>query len=309
MSNPHKNARTCVYSREQIVVRHARGEAVCDIAAAFGICVRTVYKWLSRHKAHAAEGLHNRSSRPLSHGRAFTAAHENLIARLRAFRLTALDIAGALSMARSTVAHVLKRMGLNRRDRLQAPEPVRRYERQKPGDLIHIDIKKLGRFAQTGHRITGHHMRKRSRHLGYDYVHVAIDDHSRLAYVEVLADEKGDTCARFLTRATVWFDRLGVTVRRVMTDNGVGYRANVFRMAAMALGQRHLRTKPYTPKTNGKAERFIKTLQEEWAYPIAFTSSDQRNQWLPKWLNIYNCERKHAGINMKTPISRLNKSD
>jgi transposase InsO family protein len=305
MSNPHKNARTCVYSREQIVARHVRGETICDIAAAFGICVRTVHKWLSRHREHGLEGLHNRSSRPFSNALAFTAACEDLIARLRTFRLTALDIAGALSMARSTVAHVLKRMGLNRRDRLNPPEPVRRYERERPGDLIHIDIKKLGRFAQTGHRITGHHKRKRSRHLGYDYVHVAIDDHSRLAYVEVLADEKGETCARFLARATQWFDHLGVTVRRVMSDNGVGYRAHVFRDAARALGQRHIRTRPYTPKTNGKAERFIKTLQEEWAYAIAFTSSQERNDWLPRWLHIYNCERPHGGINMKTPISRL----
>lgn len=306
MSNPHKNARTCVYSREQIVIRHSRGEKISHIAAAFGICIRTVHKWLARHRLQGLAGLNNLSSRPHSNGLAFTAACEELIARLRTFRLTALDIAGALSMARSTVAHTLKRMGLNRRDRLNPPEPVRRYERQRPGDLIHIDIKKLGRFAQTGHRITGHHKRKRSRHLGYDYVHVAIDDHSRLAYVEVLPDETGKTCAHFLARATQWFDRLGITVRRVMSDNGVGYRAHVFRDAARALGQRHIRTRPYTPKTNGKAERFIKTLQEEWAYAVAFTSSQERNEWLPKWLQIYNCERAHAGINMKTPISRLN---
>ena len=305
MSNPHKNARTCVYSREQIVARHGKGEAICDIACAFGISLRTVHKWLSRYRKHGREGLHNRSSRPFSNALAFTAACEALIARLRTFRLTALDIAGALTMARSTVAHVLKRMGLNRRDRLNPPEPVRRYERQRPGDLIHLDIKKLGRFAQVGHRITGHHKRKRSRHLGYDYVHVAIDDHSRAAYVEVLADEKGETCARFLARATQWFSQQCVTVRRVMTDNGVGYRAHIFRDAARALGQRHIRTRPYTPQTNGKAERFIKTLQEEWAYAVAFKSSRERNDWLPKWLQIYNCERSHGGINFKTPNSRL----
>jgi transposase len=195
MNNPHKNARTCVYSREQIILRHRRGEKICDIAAAFGICVRTVHKWLSRYRKQGLEGLHNRSSRPHSNGFAFTVAREELIARLRTFRLTALDIAGALSMARLTVAHVLKRMGLDRRDRLNPPEPVRRYERQRPGDLIHIDIKKLGRFAQTGHRITGHHKRTRSRHLGYDYVHVAIDDHSRVAYVEVMgASREGLRC-------------------------------------------------------------------------------------------------------------------
>lgn len=305
MNNPHKNARTCLYSREQIVLRHRDGESAEVIAAAFGISVRTVYKWLARQRMYGDEGLQDRSSRPHANPRAFTAAFDEIIARLRTFRLTALDIAGALGLARSTIAHVLKRMGLNRRDRLNPPEPARRYERDHPGDLIHLDIKKLGRFAQMGHRITGHHRRTRSRHLGYDYVHVAIDDHSRVAYVEVLPDEKGDTCARFLARATQWFGRLGVTVRRVMTDNGVGYISHAFRDAAIALGQRHIRTRPYTPKTNGKAERFIKTLQEEWAYGPPFKTSDERNQWLPKWLNIYNCERQHGGIQMKTPISRL----
>jgi transposase InsO family protein len=308
MNNPHKNARTCLYSREQFAVRRARGEPCDVIAAAFGVSVRTVGKWLARHAQGA--GLSNRSSRPHSNPRAFSAGFEDVIARLRTFRLTALDIAGALGLARSTVAHVLVRhvlvrLGLNRCDRLRPPEPVQRYERARPGDLIHIDIKKLGRFAQTGHRITGHHRRKRSRHLGHDYVHVAIDDHSRLAYAEVLPDEKGLTCARFLARATCWFGQLGVTVRRVMSDNGVGYRAMVFRDAAQALGQRHIRTRPYTPKTNGKAERFIKTLQEQWAYAIPFQSSQQRTNRLPKWLNIYNCERPHGGIAFKPPISRL----
>ncbi len=303
MNNPHHNARTCVYSREQIVLRRASGEKIVAIAAAFGISVRTVHKWLKRHALGG--GLANRSSRPGSNSRAFSAGFEVLIARLRTFRLTALDIAGALGLARSTVARVLVRLGLNRRDRLNPPEPVKRYERARPGDLIHLDIKKLGRFAQTGHRITGHHRRKRSRHLGYDYIHVAIDDHSRAAYVEVLADEKGDTCARFLARATQWFSKQQVTVRRVMTDNGVGYVSHAFRDAARALGQRHIRTKPYTPKTNGKAERFIKTLQEEWAYAVPFQSSQERNNWLPKWLEIYNCERPHGGIAFKTPNSRL----
>lgn len=305
MNNPHQNARTCLYSREQIVERHRQGQSAYEIAEAFGISARTVYKWLKRYSQDGSAGLMNRSSRPSSNPRAFSAAFDDIIARLRTFRLTALDIAGALGLARSTVSHVLKRMGLNRRDRLNSPEPVRRYERDRPGDLIHLDIKKLGRFAQIGHRITGHHRRKRSRHLGYDYVHVAIDDHSRVAYVEVLPDEKGDTCARFLARATQWFSVKGVTVRRVMTDNGVGYISHTFRDTAIALGQRHIRTKPYTPKTNGKAERFIKTLQEEWAYGRAYNSSQQRNKWLPEWLQIYNCQRNHGGINFKTPISRL----
>lgn len=195
--------------------------------------------------------------------------------------------------------------GPNRLDRLTSPEPVRRYEREHPGDLIHLDIKKLGSFLKPGHRVTGWVGRQRSKGLGYDYVHVAIDDHSRVAYGEVLEDEKGKTCARFLERATQWFGSKGVKVDRVMTDNGVGYISHVFRDTPIALGQRHIRTKPHTPKTNGKAERFIKTLQEEWAYGMPFKSHHSQNAWLPRWLHIYNCERLHGGINMKTPISRL----
>ncbi len=210
-----------------------------------------------------------------------------------------------LDLPRSTVSLALKRLGLNHLSRLTPPEPIRRYERKRLSDLIHLDIKKLGRLRKPGNRVTGWQNRQRSRGLGYDYIHVAIDDHSSVAYVEVLDNETGDTCARFLARATQWFAKHGVTVRRVMTDNGVGYVSHAFRDAAQALGQRHIRTRPYTSKTNGKAERLIKTLQEEWAYGHYFQSYHTRNQWLPTWLNIYNCERKHAGINYKTPISRL----
>jgi len=305
MNNPHKNARTCLYSREQIVCRRQEGQSVSEIAEAFGISIRTVYKWLKRHAQEGLAGLTNRSSTPGHHTHAYTRGWDHVIAKLRRLRLTALEIAEALEFPRSTVAHALKRLGLNRLNRLCPPEPVRRYERKRPGELIHLDIKKLGRFAKIGHRITGHHRRTRSRGLGYDYVHVAIDDHSRIAYVEVLEDEKGDTCARFLARATCWFASKGVCVHRVMTDNGVGYVSHHFRDACQALGQRHIRTRPYTPKTNGKAERFIKTLQEEWAYAMPYTSSIRRNANLDRWLNIYNCERPHGGINMQPPISRL----
>lgn len=229
-----------------------------------------------------------------------------LIVKMRHYRMTALEIGEALDQPRSTVALALKRWRLNRLNKLTPPEPVRRYERKRPGDLIHLDIKKPGRFNKPGHRVTGWQRCKRSRGLGYDYVHVAIDDHSRVAYVEVLIGEKGDNCTRFLAGATQWFAAKGLIVRRVMTDNGVSYISHAFRDAAAALGQRHIRSKPYTPKTNGKAERFIKTLQEEWAYGRPFSSRHQRNNWLPTWLRIYNCERNHGGINMKTPIIRLN---
>lgn len=306
MNNPHKNARTCLYSRDQIVLRYKRGEKATDIAAAFGISVRTVYKWLQRFHQEGSRGLVNRPSTPGHSPHAYVLGWKALIIKLRQYRMTALEIAQTLDLPRSTVSYALKQLSLNRLNRLTPPEPVRRYERKRPGDLIHLDIKKLGRFNKPGHRVTGWLGRQRSRGLGYDYVHVAIDDHSRVAYVEVLDNETGDTCARFLARATLWFAAKGVTVRRVMTDNGVGYISHAFRDAAQALGQRHIRTRPYTPKTNGKAERFIKTVQEEWAYGRPFSSHHQRNAWLPTWLEIYNCQRKHAGINMKTPISRLN---
>jgi transposase InsO family protein len=305
MNNPHKNARTCVYSREQIVVRYDNGQSAAEIARSFGISVRTVFKWLQRFRNEGATGLTDRSSRPHHNAHAYVDGWKEMIVKLRGFRMTALEIAGTLKLPRSTISLALVRYGLNRLDRLTPPEPVRRYEREHPGDLIHLDIKKLGRFLKPGHRVTGWVGRQRSKGLGYDYVHVAIDDHSRVAYVEVLEDEKGETCARFLERATQWFGSKGVKVNRVMTDNGVGYISHVFRDTAIALGQRHIRTKPYTPKTNGKAERFIKTLQEEWAYGMPFKSHHSRNAWLPKWLHIYNCERPHGGINMKTPISRL----
>lgn len=305
MNNPHKNARTCLYSREQIVSRSQSGQSAVEIASAFGISVRTVYKWLKRYAREGVAGLSNRASTPLRNPNAYVMGWRQLIRKLRMLRMTALEIAGTLNLPRSTVSLALKRLGLNHLSRLTPPEPIRRYERKRPGDLIHLDIKKLGRFTKPGHRVTGWQNRQRSRGLGYDYVHVAIDDHSRVAYVEVLEDEKGDTCARFLARATQWFSSKGVTVRRVMTDNGVGYVSHKFHDAVRALGQRHIRTKPYTPKTNGKAERFIKTLQEEWAYGQYFQSHHSRNAWLPKWINIYNCERNHAGINYQTPISRL----
>lgn len=305
MNNPHKNARTCFYSREQIVLRHQNGEAAATIAAAFGISVRTVHKWLRRYREEGPQGLVHRSSAPRTCAQAYMGGWRDLICSLRQLRLTALEISGLLKFPRSTVAHALKQWGLNRLNRLTPPEPVRRYERARPGDLIHLDIKKLGRFNKVGHRITGHHRRQRSRGLGYDYVHVAIDDHSRVAYVEVLPDERGYTCAMFLVRATRWFAARGITVERVMTDNGVGYRSNLFAATTQQLGARHIRTRPYTPQTNGKAERFIKTLQEEWAYGVPYKSSEQRNAALQRWLHIYNCQRLHGGINFKTPISRL----
>ncbi len=306
MNNPHQNARTCFYSRDEIVQRYENGEKVGDIAAAFGISVRTVYKWLKRFREHGRSGLVARSSAPGTCSNAYLAGWQELVTHLHHLRLTADEIARLLKFPRSTVAYALKAWGLNRLSRLTPPEPVRPYEHESPGDLLHLDIKKLGRFNKIGHRVTGHHRRKRSRGVGYDYVHVVIDDHSRVAYVEVLPDERGYTCAMFQVRATTWFASKGVTIKRVMTNNGVGYRSNLLATTLQQLGARHVRTKPYTPQTNGKAGRFIKTLQEEWAYGVPYKTSEQRNAALPRWLDIYNCQRPHGGINFKTPISRLN---
>ncbi len=305
MNNPHQNARTCLYSREQIVERYQNGEKAPAIAAAFGISVRTVYKWLKRFRDMGPSGLIARSSAPGTCSNAYMAGWRDLITRLRHLRLTADEISRLLNFPRSTVAHALKSWGLGRLARLTPPDPVRRYERDAPGELIHLDIKKLGRFNKVGHRITGFPKRQRSRGLGNDYVHVAIDDYSRVSYVEVLPDERGYMWSMFLIRAARWFAAKGVTIERVMTDNGVGYRSNLFATTLLQIGARHIRTKPYTPQTNGKAERFIKTLQEEWAYAVPYKSSDSRNKALHRWLEIYNCQRKHGGIKFKTPISRL----
>lgn len=306
MNNPHQNAKTNAHSRALIVERYIKlGQKAGEIAAALGISERTVYKWVKRYREEGAAGLSNRPSKPRFHPQAYVEKWYSLIAKLRSFRLPAWQIAQMLELPCSTVSHALKKLGLNRADRLCPPVPVIRYERKRPGDLIHLDIKKLRRFDRPGHKVLGRGCNPRTMKAGYDCVHVAIDDHSRVAYVEILPNEKGQTCADFLARATVFFAKKGITIRRTMTDNGCGYKSHLFAGAIKALGQRHLRTKPYTPQTNGKAERLIKTLQIEWAYVRTYQSSNQRNKCLPLWLKYYNHERQHAGIKMKTPISRL----
>lgn len=228
--------------------------------------------------------------------------------------MTAAQISTALGMALSTVSAVLKRVGLGKRSRLEPPEPPNRYERRRPGELIHIDIKKLGRILKPGHRVTGdRHGQSRYRSgrgkrvgaAGWEFVHVAIDDHSRLAYAEVLTDEKGPTAVAFLRRAIEFFASHGVSVQRVMTDNGSPYVSNVHAAACRELQLRHLRTRPYRPRTNGKAERFIQTLQREWAYGRIFQTSAERTAALEPWLNHYNFKRPHGAISHKPPGSRL----
>ncbi len=275
-------------------------------AEAAGVSPRTVYKWLSRFEDEGLAGLGDRSSRPRRSPTSVPRSWQELVLTLRQSRMTGALIAKSLRLPRSTVARVLKRHGLERLKLLDPPVPVVRYEKQRPGELIHLDVKKLGRFQGIGHRITGLHANvHRSRGSGWEFVHVCIDDFSRLAYVEILEDEKGPTTVGFLKRALAWLAGHGVKVQRVMTDNGTNYRSNVFKAALARLRLGHSRTKPYTPRTNGKAERFIQTMLREWAYARPYASSARRRVVLAPWLRKYNERRPHGGIGGAPPITRL----
>ena len=258
----HKNARTTPWSRALIAQRVHAGETVAAVARAFSICDRTARKWVARA---AAGELADRSCRPQRSPRAISAALMVEIQRLRHLGWTGAQIAEVVKVSRATVARTLSQLGLARLEALTARPPRVRYEWPRPGQLLHLDIKKLGRIGHVGHRITGDR-HGQARGIGWEFAHVCIDDCSRVAYAEVLSDEKGLTVAAFLRRAVRWFDRRGVRVERVLTDNGTGYRSRIFRAAAQALCLAHRRTRPYTPRTNGKAERFIRTVLREWAY-------------------------------------------
>jgi len=227
-----------------------------------------------------------------------------MIAQLRGHRMTGARIAQSLGLPRSTVARHLKRLGLGRLRALEPPEPPRRYERQRPGEILHVDVKKLGKIGLIGHRITGDKSR-RARGVGWEFVHVAVDDASRLAYAEVLPHERKESALGFLLRAVAWFRSQGVRIERLMTDNGSAFRSRLFARACQRLGLRHIRTRPYTPRTNGKAERFIQTLLREWAYAQPFPNSRRRTAALKPWLRHYNYDRPHASLGAKPPISRL----
>jgi len=283
-----------------------QGWTVDEAAAAAGLSRRSTFKWLRRYREQGEAGLDDRSSRPRRMPRATPVEWQQQILELRQTRMTGARIAAQLQRPRSTVALILKRAGLARLKSPPPVEPVRRYQRERPGELVHLDVKKLGRIAGLiGHRITGDHSRK-CRGAGWEYVHVAIDDASRLAYVEVLRDERGTTSVGFLRRALAWFQRLGVRVERIMTDNGSGYVSRRFAAACAALQARHLRTRPYRPCTNGKAERFIQTLLREWAYARPYRSSTLRSRALRPWLRYYNRERPHGGLGSQSPFSKLN---
>jgi transposase InsO family protein len=282
------------------------GLSQADTAYQFNTTPKTVAKWVKRFREEGVEGLRDRSSRPLSLPSQTPPTTCTAIEALRRQRHTAKQIAAEVDVSPATVSRVLRRLGLNRVRDLEPAEPERRYERENPGEIIHIDIKKLGRFERVGHRITGDRSGpNKSRGAGWDFVHVGIDDHSRVAFSEIKPDETADSAVPFLKAAVAYYKSLGVTVTRVMTDNGSCYQAHAFRDACRDLGIKHLRTKPYTPRTNGKAERFIQTALREWAYAQAYPTSDRRALELPVWLHQYNWHRPHGGIKSQTPISRL----
>ena len=304
--NIHKNARLTRHGRERIVRLAESGQTPKAIATAVGVCPRTVRKWLERYAQEGPGGLLDRSSRPHRLRRPIPAASVGQIAELRRQRWTGKQIAKTVGVSPATVSRVLGRLGLNKLSALEPAAPIIRYERKAPGEMIHLDIKKLGRFDRVGHRITGDRTgQSNSRGIGWEFVHVCIDDASRLAFSQIMSDEKKQSAVAFLKAAVRYYNSLGITVARVMTDNGSCYKAFDFREACRDLGLKHIRTKPYTPKTNGKAERFIQTALREWAYAQAYPTSQHRAAELPRWLHRYNWHRPHGSLNAKPPISRL----
>jgi transposase InsO family protein len=306
--NIHKNARTTPHSRARIAGRVAAGERPAAIARDVGVSARTVKKWAAR----AGEGelaLEDRSCRPHHSPRAISTGLMVEIERLRrAWRWTGAQIAESVGVSRATAARTLHQLGMARLGPVAAGGPGRRYEWAQPGQLVHLDIKKLGRFSEVGHRVTGDR-RRRTLGIGWEFVHVCIDDCSRVAYVEVLPDERSVTVVGFLRRALSWFRRRGVLVERILTDNGSAYRSRLLAAVCRArrLGQRF--TRPYTPRTNGKAERFIQTLLREWAYRVPYATSAHRTAALPRWLHYYNWHRRHSALRGQPPISRVVSSD
>ena len=312
----HANHRTCPSSRRLICVRVLEeGWSLSRAAEAAGCSERTAAKWLKRYREGDHELL-DRSSRPWCSPARLSAERVRAIEALRRLRMTAAEIAEILSLPLSTVSLWLKRLRLGKRSRLDPPEPPNRYERRHPGELVHVDIKRLGRISArgAGHRVLGHRASQYARTIGgrklrftgHEFVHVMIDDHSRLAYAEVLNDLSARCAVAFLQRAVTWFAERGVRVKAVMTDNGACYIAHAYRSALAQLGLRQLRIKPGRPRTNGKAERFIQTLLNEWAYARIYGSSAERTAALPAFLKRYNFTRPHGSLGHQAPASRLN---
>lgn len=303
--NNHKNARLTVYGRLLLVRRIIEdGLRPAEAAQAMGVSPRTAYKWLQRYLEEGEVGLINRSSRPRRCPHATGKKLARRVIKLRRQRQTYRQIALAVGVSQSTVARILTRAGLNRLSHLEPAKPDNRYEHEAPGDLLHLDIKKLGRFRQPGHRVTGSRQQGKSYGAGWEYVHIAIDDHSRIAFGSIHPDEKASSACEALIKAVRYYRGLGIRFKRVLTDNGSPYKSKAFRRLCRRLGLVHKRTRPYTPRTNGKAERFIQTALREWAYARSYSNSEQRARHLLPWLHQYNWHRPHASLDYQPPISR-----
>jgi len=305
--NVHKNARLTPKGREAMVhAVVAQGLTRAEVARRFNTTIKTVSKWVRRYLEEGLDGLRDRSSRPHKSPCETPEATCDAVEALRRKRRTQDHIARDLGLSAATVSRILKRRGISLLSQLE-PKKIRpRYERETPGEIIHLDIKKLGRFNRIGHRITGDRQgHANTGKVGWEYVHVAIDDRSRVAYSDIFPDEKKASAIAHLHAAVAYYQSLGITVTRVMTDNGSCYKSHAFRDACVKLAIKHIRTKPYTPQTNGKAERFIQTTIREWAYAVEYENSEQRKADLPGWLHHYNWHRPHSAVNKKPPISRL----
>jgi len=301
----HKNARLTPKGRLELARSVVyEGASLVQVAERYRISTRTAAKWVTRFKDQGEAGLLDRSSRPHQLRAQTPARIVRRIEKLRRQRMTTARIASEVGVSRSTVSRVLAKAGLSRLSDLDPEEPVRRYERAQPGELLHIDTKKLGRIVRIGHRITGDR-RDHVRGVGWETVFIGVDDHTRVAFAQLAADETIDSAVAFLHAAVSYYARLGVSIRAVMTDNGPAFCSSAFAQALQQLGVRHLKTRPYTPKTNGKAERFIQSALREWAYGFVYRSSAQRSAMLGDWIHHYNWHRPHSSLGAKPPMSRL----
>jgi len=306
----HKNARLTFVRRREMVEALESGVAQAEVASRFGVSTNTVRKWWKRFQAEGIAGLYDRSSRPHRSPTQISQEEAEYVVALRQCGLLGEEIATIARRAASTVSKVLRAARLSRPGDLgRDPSPMR-YEHERPGDLLHLDIKKLGKFKRPGHRVIDRASPEYARsRTGWEYVHVCIDDYSRVSYVELLDEgEKGETTAGFLQRAVEHFRARGVEVKRVLTDNGSGYKSRAFRKTVKRLGVKHSRTRPYTPRTNGKAERFIQTILREWAYVRPYATSTERRRALPRWVRRYNERRPHGSLGKRPPITRLEAS-
>jgi transposase InsO family protein len=302
----HKNARLTPHGRERLVKMIAHGQTPKAASEAAGVCPRTGRKWRDRFEREGQAGLQDRSSRPKRLRKPTPPEVIERIASLRRQRMPGKEIATTVGVSPATVSRTLKRLGLSKLSALEPAEPPRRYEREQPGEMIHLDIKKLGKFNQVGHRITGDRTgQSNGRGAGWEYVHVCIDDASSVAFSKIMKTERGHCAVAFHQAAVAYYKSLGITVLRVMTDNGSCYRSRAFARACRRLKLKHIRTKPYTPRTNGKAERFIQTLLREWAYARSYPSSEKRARALPGYLRWYNRRRPHSALGARPPISRV----